>query len=97
MKHIYDQIDALVQRAKAARLRAATLDNPATVAGDELATDLAAISRDFVQVSVALRQEARETADAEAAARPRWKHSPKMTAAKAKAQIIKRGGYTVPA
>ncbi len=95
MKELFDQIDALVERAKAARVRAATLASPATVAGDELATTLAEIARDFTGASTALRQAAREQADQEVAERPKWR--PKMNAARAKAAMIKRGAYTVPA
>lgn len=93
MNNLHNQIDALVQRAKAARVRALTLANPATVAGDELATTLAEIARDFTGTSTALRQAAREQADHEVVERPKWR--PKMNAAKAAAQIIKRGGHRV--
>jgi hypothetical protein len=96
MNELQDQIDALVQRAKSARLRASTLENPATVDGDTLAQDLAELSKDFMGAATALRQSAREVADQEAAQRPKWQ-PPRMNAARAKAAIIKRGGFTVPA
>lgn len=93
MQELYNQIDALVQRAKAARVRALTLADPCTVAGDQLATDLAEISKDFLGVSTGLRQAAREVADTEAAARPKW--APKMTKARALREMEKRGAYRV--
>jgi hypothetical protein len=93
MNELHTQIDALVQRAKAASVRALTLANPATAAGDELATTLAEIARDFTGASTALRQAAREQADQEVAERPKWR--PKLNAAKSAAQIIKRGGRMV--
>lgn len=96
MKDIHDQIHQLVERAKAARVSAITLACPATVAGDELAQDLAELARDFLGVSTALRQAAREQADTEAAARPKWA-PPRMNAKRAADAIVKAGGYRVPA
>ncbi len=93
MQELYDRIDALIDRAKTARARALTLADPCTVAGDQLATDLAELSKDFLGVSTALRQAAREVADTEAAARPKW--APKMTKARAMRELEKRGAYRV--
>lgn len=96
MKELHDKIQAAMQRAKAARVAALTLACPATVAGDELATLLAELSRDFAGLSVELRQAAREIADAEAAQRPKWQ-SRKLNAQRATDAIVKAGGYRVQA
>jgi len=96
MKELRDAIDGLIERAKAARVAAMTLACPATVAGDELATLLAELSRDFGGLSVALRQSAREVADAEAQARRTWQ--PKgRTAARAAAEMERQGAFRVSA
>jgi hypothetical protein len=93
---LYIQLDALAQRAKDARVCALTLANPASLAGDTLAQDLAELSKDFMGVSTALRQSAREAADEEAAQRPKWQ-PPKMNARRAVDAIVKRGGHRVTA
>lgn len=94
MKDIHDQIHLLVERAKAARVTALTLACPATVAGDQLAQNLAELARDFMGVSATVRQAAREVADTEAAARQKWQ-PPKMNAKRAADAIVKAGGYRV--
>lgn len=71
-------------------MRALTLANPCTVAGDQLATDLAELSKDFLGVSTALRQAAREVADTEAAARPKWQ-APRMNAERAARAMARKG------
>lgn len=94
MKQLHDQIDSLIERAKSARVRALTLADPCTVAGDQLATDLAELAKDFMGASTALRQAAREVADAEVVARPKWR-PPRMNAAKAARQLEKKGARRV--
>lgn len=96
MKELHDKIHEAIERAKAARVAALTLACPATVAGDELATLLAELSRDFAGLSVELRQAAREIADAEAAQRPKWQPR-KLNAQRAADAIVKAGGYRVQA
>lgn len=92
MKELHHKIQAAIQRAQTAKVAAMTLACPATVAGDELATLLAELSRDFAGLSVELRQAARQVADAEAASRPNWV-PPKMTKARALRELEKRGAY----
>jgi hypothetical protein len=90
MQALYNQIDALIDRTKNARVRALTLANPCTVAGDQLATDLAELSKDFLCVSTALRQAAREQADAEVTALPKWQR-PRMNANRTARAMEKKG------
>lgn len=93
MQKLHDQIHLLIERAQAARVTALTLACPTTVAGDQLAQDLAELSKDFLGISTGLRQAAREVADTEAAARPKW--PPKMTKARVLRELEKRGAYRV--
>lgn len=91
MHEITQELDALVGKAKAARLMSECVTAPDTLPAYDLAHTLAQIGTEFGN----LEQAGRKAADEAAAERTKWT-PPKLNAKRAADAIVKAGGYRVP-
>jgi hypothetical protein len=96
MDKILKELSRVTEKANTVRSSCAGVTASGTLPAHDLATDLAQIGQEFINLSTQIRQANREATEAEPSTRPKWQPR-ELNAQRAADAIVRAGGYRVQA
>lgn len=96
MDKILKELSRVTEKVNTVCSSCAGVTASGTLPAHDLATDLAQIGQEFINLSTRIRQANREATEAEPSTRPKWRPR-KLNAKRAADAVVKTGGYRVTA